>query len=398
MPKQAVELKGRCALSDVWLGRHASVAYPPELSALFSAERLKAAQDEIMSWNGYAPTPLRSLDDMAEAAGVGAVLYKDEAPRFGLGSFKALGGAYAVLRHVAAELTVKLEREVTPSEVRSGSLAQEAASITVATATDGNHGRSVAWGAQQAGCGCKIYIHAEVSKGREEAMAAYGADVIRIDGDYDESVRLAASEAETNGWQVISDTSYDGYMDVPRDVMAGYTVMVREIMEQAEALPSHVIIQAGVGGLAAAICAPFWAVMGENRPRLIITESEHAACILQSVRKGEASHVAIDHETIMAGLSCGEISLIAWEILSRGANAVATIGDGMVPPFMRHLAAQGIEAGECAVPGLITLMGITNQPDLAAKLGLDEKSRVLVFGCEGATDPDLYRSIINGAD
>lgn len=397
MTQTAEDLGKSCTLADHWLGIHAVSTFPPELADLFSATRMQDAQDEIMSWDGYAPTPLHSLGDMAEAAGVGEVLYKDEATRFGLGSFKALGGAYAVLRHVAAELTVSLGRPVTLAEVRSGALAGEAAAITVATATDGNHGRSVAWGAQQAGCGCKIYIHAEVSRGREAAMAAYGADVIRIEGDYDESVRLAASEADANGWQVISDTSYDGYTDVPRDVMAGYTVMVREVLDQAEAPPTHVIIQAGVGGLAAAICAAFWAELAENRPRFIITESEHAACILASVRKGEASHVSIDHETIMAGLSCGEISQIAWEILSRGANAVTTIGDVMVPPFMRHLAAQGIEAGECAVPGLITLMGISNQPELAAKLGLNEKARVLVFGCEGATDPDLYRSIINGA-
>ena len=384
------------AVTDYWIGEHRIAPWPDELDRFFPVADMLAAQNEIIQWDGYAPTALLNLDEIANTAKVGGVFYKDESTRFGLGSFKALGGAYAVLHYIAQKLSHETGREVTLAEVRKGEYAREAASITVATATDGNHGRSVAWGAKLAGCQCRIYIHAGVSAGREKAMAEFGADVIRIDGDYDASVRLAASEAAANRWQVISDTSYEGYMDVPRQVMAGYTVMVREILDQMETPPSHVIIQAGVGGLAASICAAFWAELGEQRPKFIITESEHAACILESMNKNAPSQVHVGEETIMAGLSCGEISLIAWEILSRGASAVTTLPDEMVAPAMRYMASKGIEAGECAVPGIITLLALSKDESLRKKTGLDETARILVFGCEGATDLELYQRIING--
>jgi diaminopropionate ammonia-lyase len=383
-------------LSASWVGEHAVSIYPDSLQKLFSQEIMQSAQAEIASWPGYAATPLRRLNDVAAAAGVANLSYKDESTRFGLGSFKALGGAYAVMKYLSGVLTERLGREVSMVEIRSGTLAAEAAKITVATATDGNHGRSVAWGAKQAGCQCRIYIHREVSKGREQAMSEFGATIVRIDGDYDASVRLAAKEAAKNGWQVISDTSYDGYLDVPRDVMAGYTVMVREILNGMDKPPTHVIIQAGVGGLAAAICAAFWSETGTSRPRFIITESDKAACIIESMRNGKPSNVAINEETVMAGLSCGEISLIAFDILSRGACASVTIGDEAVAPAMRLMAAKGIEAGECAVPGIITLLAIAKDQHLCDQLALNEHSSVLVFGCEGATDPELYASIIKG--
>jgi len=391
-------LKDAAVLSDHWIGEHVATSYPAELAEHLSPELLEVAQKEIASWPGYEPTPLRELTTFAQSLGVRQLLYKDESNRFGLGSFKALGGAYAVLRYVAETLTARLGVAVTPSAVRKGEFETEAASITVATATDGNHGRSVAWGAKLAGCVCKIYIHAQVSTGREQAMAAFGADVIRIDGDYDESVRLAAAESSKHGWQVISDTSYEGYQEVPSHVMAGYTLMVREILDQTDLPPTHVIVQAGVGGLAAAICAAFWVALGTDRPRFIVTESKHAACIISSARSGVATSVPIEKETIMAGLSCGEISMIAWEVLSRGVNAVATIGDEAVPAYMRELAKLGIEAGECAVPGIITLSAIVSQPELATSLKIDSTSRVLVFGCEGATDAELYQSIIAATD
>jgi diaminopropionate ammonia-lyase len=389
-------LKSASNITETWLGKHAAGLWPDAVETLFPAEIMQAAQKEIVSWDGYEPTALVELSAITRAAGVGRVSYKDESTRFGLGSFKALGGAYAVLHYISERLSAELGKSVALAEVRSGAYAAEAAEITVCTATDGNHGRSVAWGAKLAGCQCRIYIHAEVSRGREAAMAEFGADVIRIDGDYDESVRLAASEAADKGWQVISDTSYEGYMDIPRQVMAGYTIMVREILDQMEAPPTHVILQAGVGGLAASICAAFWTELGEDRPRVIITESERAACILESMKAGKASHVAIEEETIMAGLSCGEISLIAWEILSRGASAVTTLPDDAIPDAMRYLSGGGIEAGECAVPGIITLLALSKDKSLMRALQLDETASVLVFGCEGATDPDLYNAILRG--
>ncbi|MBX2835237.1 MAG: diaminopropionate ammonia-lyase [Gammaproteobacteria bacterium] len=367
---------------------------------LFPKPFLQAAQQEIQAWPNYAMTELVPLPLVASQANVDKVLFKDEGTRFGLGSFKALGGAYAVISWLAGELSDRLNTTVTMEEVRTGRYASEAASITVVSATDGNHGRSVAWGAQQAGCACQIYIHREVSDQRAQAVSDFGARVVRVDGDYDESVRRCAADAKVNEWQVISDTSYVGYTDVPRLVMAGYTTMVAEILDTVDTPPTHVLVQAGVGGLAAAICAAFVSELGAQAPRFIVVESEYADCVIRSLRQGSPQTVNVIHETIMAGLSCGEISLLAYEVLKECVSAVVTIPDTEVPNAMRLLAAghggsRSIEAGECAVPGLIALLAM-NEPGFRQRLSLDSTSRVLLFGCEGATDPVIYQRIISG--
>lgn len=377
---------------------------PEGVADILSEAAADAAWAEIASWPGYAPTPLRSLDVLAERLGIAALHYKDEAERFGLGSFKALGGSYAVLRH-AADWLAEWRPGEAPSlaSIREGAHAEALADLTVVTATDGNHGRSVAWGARMAGCRCRIYIHAGVSEGRREAMAALGAEVARIDGDYDTSVRLCAREAAANGWTIISDTSFEGYMEIPRTVMAGYTVMASEILDQldrtGEAPPTHVFVQAGVGGVAAAVCARFWQRLGPKRPRFVVVEPEQAACCFESALGDRPAAVAIEAETVMAGLSCGKVSLLAWEVLARGASDFLTIGDERVGPVMRLLAAGEagggpITAGESAVPGLIGLIGAAADETLARALGLAPESRVLVLGCEGATDPAIHRAMM----
>jgi diaminopropionate ammonia-lyase len=392
--------------------------YPPFLQELFSRRLVQDAQQEISRWDGYQSTPLHSLSPLAKALGIAELRYKDESSRFGLGSFKALGGAYAVLQTVGSILLPLSEKEKEESRGQGSplpptiSLAEllrtgrkdQAKKITVATATDGNHGRSVSWGASLTGCECIIYIHRHVSQCRKDAMAAFGATVVRVDGDYDESVRQCTRDAELHGWHVISDTSWQGYMDTPRFVMAGYTVLVREILEelkeQEQALPTHVFVQAGVGGLAGAISAALWQELGNTKPQIVIVETEHAPCLLESARTGNAATVPITKETLMAGLSCGRTSTIAWEILVRSASHFVTIPDRAVPAGMRLLASgqagPKIEAGECGVPGIIALAGAIGDPELKQKLGLDEHSRVLVFGCEGATDPEIYKRIISG--
>lgn len=374
--------------------------FPEELTAVLSAEIADAAAEEIADWPGYAPTPVRVLDRLAGDLGIAALHYKDEGERLGLGSFKALGGAYAVLRLASDRIEAATGTRPSPRDVRNGAFADRLTDLTVVTATDGNHGRSVAWGAQMAGCRCRIYIHADVSPGRQAAMEALGAEVVRIDGDYDASVRLCAQEAAAHDWQVVSDTSYPGYMDVPRFVMAGYSVLATEVLDQLDGTPpTHVFVQAGVGGLAAAVCARMWQRLGAARPRFVIVEPARAACLLASARADQASAVEIAEETVMAGLSCGETSLLAWEVLSRGAEHFLTIGEDEVAPVMRLLAAGEaggghIVAGESAVPGLIGLMGIAADPTLRAEIGLGKDSRVLVLGCEGATDPEIYRRLV----
>lgn len=370
---------------------------------VISRPDFERARAEISQWEGYAATPLLPLPGLARALGTDRIDYKDEGPRFGLGSFKALGGAYAGLRVLQRELGRRLGRPVPLDEIRSGALRQDCADITLTSATDGNHGRSLAWGCQRFGAPCRIYIHAEVSEGRERAMRALGADVIRIAGDYDASVALARTEAEANGWFVVSDTSWPGYSDPPRDVMAGYGVMVDESVSALAAAPTHVFLQGGVGGLAAAVAARLHQLYGQARPRVVVVEPEWAACLYASALAGRATTVPITRETIMAGLSCGEPSAMAWEVLDQEVADFLTIPDSLVAPTIRLLAnaALGdprVQAGESAVAGLAALIAAQQQPALADALGLGASSRVLIFGSEGVTDPAIFNAIMEGAD
>jgi len=368
---------------------------------ILSLEALNEATAEISTWPGYAPTPLVNLDNLAEALGISRIYYKHEADRFGIGSFKALGGAYAVLRLLKQQILAEKGVGATAAQIASGMFADVCAKYTVTCATDGNHGRSVAWGARTFGCKCVIYVHATVSRGRCDAIAAYGAEVRRVPGNYDDAVRQASRDAQTDGWQVVSDTSYEGYTDVPRDVMQGYGVMVEEALRQLPAgrSPTHVFVQGGVGGLAAAVCATLWEKLGARAPYTVLVEPDQAACLFRSAVAGDPViiHGALD--TVMAGLACGEVSLLAWEILKDGADAFMMIDDQAAIDAMR-LLANGMDnqtplvAGESAVAGLAGLIQACRHDDLRAKLGLNKDSVVLLFGTEGATDPELYEALV----
>ncbi len=368
---------------------------------VLTAESFATAHREITAWAGYAPTPLVSLSAIAGQIGVGELLYKDEGPRFGLGSFKALGGSYAALRVLQREISRRLGKDVTLADIRNGAYADACAAITLVSATDGNHGRSLAWGCKRFGVPCRIYIHAEVSEGRATAMCDLGAEVVRIDGDYDESVVLAKTEAEENGWFVVSDTSWPGYSLPPRDVMSGYGVMVQEICDVLDQAPTHVFLQGGVGGLAAGVIAALRQYWGEASPRPIIVEPELAACLFESAKTGAATKVDIAEETLMAGLSCGEPSGLAWQILAEEATDYLTIPEELVAPAVRLLAKPlgndtPIEAGESAVAGLAVLIAAMADPSLASKLGLTSASRVLLIGSEGVTDQAIFDMIMQG--
>lgn len=382
-------------------GRPQAGAYPENLKPILSLAAHAEAMDEIAQWPGYAPTPLVSLAGLARAAGLGAIHYKHEAGRFGLGSFKALGGAYAVLRLLKKEILARTGQQASSRDLLEGRFRELVADITVSCATDGNHGRSVAWGAQMFGCRCVIYIHATVSEGRRAAIARYGADVVRTAGNYDDAVRTAAADARAHGRFVVSDTSYPGYTDVPRDVMQGYSVMVEEALRQwpEAAPPSHVFIQGGVGGLAAAVCAHLWERLGKARGRFVVVEPDKAACLFESARAGHPVAVHGELDTLMAGLACGEVSLIAWEVLAAGAADFLTVPDDAAVSCMRLLADAPygdppLAAGESAVAGLAGLLMAAARPQLAATLGLGPDSRVLLIGSEGATDPELYAQLV----
>ena len=364
-------------------------------TVLLSDAGFQRARAEITAWDGYELTPLHDLPAFARQAGLEGILLKDEATRFGLGSFKALGGAYAVAWVLAAELA---RRGVAP-EARSADLARgvfrhATQGITVACATDGNHGRAVAWGAQRFHCNCVIFVHESVSQGRVDAIARYGAQVCRVPGTYDDAVREVARQADANGWFIVSDTSWDGYTDVPRQIMQGYRLMADEAADQWHGdRPTHVFVQGGVGGAAAAVSVQMRARF-QPPPALIVVEPDRAACLLASAELGQPASVPGNLDTLMAGLACGEPSVLAWQELNHAAAAFMAIPDAAAVACMRLLAGHGIVGGESGVAGLAGCLLAAADPAAREVLGLDASSRVLAFNTEGATDPALYDRLV----
>ena len=375
--------------------------YPHFLNQSLSLKDGEEAYNEITEWKKYNPTSLVSLKNMAASFGIENIYYKDESKRFNLGSFKALGGAYGVMQYLRNKIREKINADVSTEDIRCEKYIHLTQDLVVTTATDGNHGRSVAYGASLFGCKCKIFIHSEVSEGRKDAMEKFGAEVIRVKGNYDDSLRECINKAKKNHWQVISDTSYEGYTEYPRFIMAGYTVLAREIVNQLskKSIPTHIFLQAGVGGFAAAMCTIFLNEWGGQNIKIIVVEPNYAPCLIESAIDGEPKVFDIKKETIMTGLSCGEPSILAWEILSECTDLFMTISDDKIPELMRIMANGyendiGVEAGECSVSGLAALVALKDNKCLVNKLDINDKSRVLLIGTEGATDPDIYESII----
>ena len=369
--------------------------------AILNEAAFAEARRIISAWPGYAPTPLVALPGLAAETGVEAIHCKDEAGRFGLGSFKALGGAYAVARVILQEANAA-GTPLTMEDLLGGRSREAVRRLTGCCATDGNHGRSVAWGAQTFGCHCVIFIHATVSEARKRAIEAFGAEVRRTSGNYDDSVREAQATAQAEGWVVVSDTSYPGYTDIPRHVMQGYEVMAAEAFEGLDAPPTHVFLQTGVGGMAAAVAAQAKRRWGDGRPMIVLADPDRSACWLESFRAGQPTPVDGDLDTVMAGLACGAVSLLAWEILKDHGDAVVAISDNLAITMMRRLARPQsgdppLVAGESAVAGLAALVSAMEDRAAREALALTPQSRVLVFGTEGDTDPELYRKLV-GAD
>ncbi|WP_417257220.1 diaminopropionate ammonia-lyase [Celeribacter halophilus] len=380
---------------------NACAPYGAEQEAVLNDAAFALAQKTITAWPGYAPTPLHDLPALAREAGIASLRYKDESTRFGLGSFKALGGAYAVLRLLTREIAKRKGiAEPDVADILAGTHVDVLSQITVCCATDGNHGRSVAWGARTFGCNCVIFIHATVSEGRKAAIEAYGAEVRRCAGNYDESVRKADETAKTEGWFVVSDTSYPGYTETPKDVMQGYELMAAEAVDELPKPPTHVFIQTGVGGAAAAVAAHLRRRYGvDNAPRIILADPEESACWLESLRAGQPVAITGDLDTLMAGLACGEISLLAWDVLKPLAYAAVSVADSDAVAMMCRLADPlpgdpAIVAGESAVAGLAAFLALAGNSESAREVGLDVQSRVLVFGTEGDSDPEVYQNLV----
>ena len=374
--------------------------YGPELRRILSLEAHKTAMEIISAWPGYAITPLHTLNGVAKALGVASLHYKDEGFRFGLKSFKALGGAYALCLFLINEVKRQTGADkVTPEDLAQGEYKEILSGITVTATTDGNHGRSVAWGARTFGCKCVIYIPTNVTQGREDAIASYGAEVVRTGSTFDESLQHCIADAEKFDRFNISDTAYPGNMDVPRDVMQGYTVMTAEVLEQIPEPPTHVFVQGGCGGVASSVVGHLWETLGDKRPCYTLVEPIPSACGFESAKAGKPVVVEGDHETIMAGLAVGEISLHAWDILSAGCDFFITIPDEAAIATMRLLAEapygdDPVVGGESGVSGLAGFLVSAQDEAFRSAVGLDEKSRVLVYGTEGDTDPEMYLKIV----
>jgi diaminopropionate ammonia-lyase len=335
------------------------------------------AIQSISSWETYSPTPLLKLNKLNEVLKFKEIYYKDEDKRFNLKSFKALGGAFAVNK-----------------------ISNEKKDIIVATATAGNHGRSVAWGAQRLGLKCKIFISDNVSESRAIAMKNLDAEVIRVKGNYDDSLKECIKQSKKNNWEIIQDVSWKNYEKIPQLIMAGYTIMIKEIFDQIEDDSiTHVFLQAGVGGMAASMIAGF-AKFSKNVPKFIIVEPESADCVFRSIKNNKPTRVNIKKETLMGGMSCGDVSTVAWKILQNSANYCLTISDEAISSAVALLAEsrlsdQKIIAGECAVPGVIALISAFNNKDYLNKLELNSDSKILLFGCEGLTDKEMYQKLLN---
>ncbi|PDT16646.1 diaminopropionate ammonia-lyase [Rhizobium sp. J15] len=361
-----------------------------------------AAAEEVERYlafrEDHAVTPLVALPGLARDIGVGAIHVKDEGHRFGLGSFKALGGAYAVIRLVLEQARRKLGRDVDMAELHSEEVRAVAREMTVACATDGNHGRSVAQGAQFVGARAAIFVHAGVSDERVAAIARFGAEMIRVEGTYDDSVREAARIAEAKGWIIVSDTSWPGYERIPGLVMQGYTALIREALSQMPEPPTHVFIQSGVGGIAAAVAGHLAIALGERRPVFTVVDPARAACLFETARAGHPVTVAHGEPTVMAMLECYEPSLVAWRVLSRAADAFMTVEETEATAIMNRLARPvagdpAIVAGESGGVGLAAAIKAAADPASRAALAIGQGSRIFVVNTEGATDPGKYEEI-----
>ncbi len=342
-----------------------------------SANEIDNAYKSISKWEGYIPTPLILLNKLSKELNLKNIFYKDEHKRFDLKSFKALGGAYAV------EKITKGNRD-----------------IVVSTATAGNHGRSVAWGAKRLGLKCKIFISEFVSDVRGEAMSKLGADVIKVKGNYEKSLIECIRQSTENNWQIVQDVAWKDYMVIPKFTMAGYTVMMKEIIDQIDNEKiSHIILQAGVGGMAGAMVAGVARYL-KNLPEIIVVEPDSAACVMESIKTGKIEKIDIKRESLMGGMSCGEVSLVPWEILKNSIKHCISLPDDDIAKTMKLLgnasfSDEKIIAGENSAPGVISLITICEDEKLKESLKLNKDSNILLIGCEGDTDQAMYQKLIN---
>lgn len=374
--------------------------FTAETSPLFSREEAQKARAFHKQLEGYEPTPLCSLDAFARLIGVKKVLVKDESKRFGLNAFKMLGGAYAIARLLCEKYQIDIN-DFTFDAFK----AMKTEKMTFATTTDGNHGRGVAWAAQQLGQNAVIYMPKGSAQERVDHILRLGAECIVTDMNYDDTVRLTMKKAQELGWQVVQDTSWEGYTKIPTWIMQGYATMADEAAEQIAALgtkPTHVLLQAGVGAMAAGVLGYLVDVYGARNLHSVTVEPELADCVYRSGVKGELVNVGGDMATIMAGLACGETNPLGWPLLKSCTTQFVSCQDSVAALGMRVLGNPlgddpRIISGESGAVGVGLLAAVHYHPQreqLMAKLGLNADSVVLAISTEGDTDVKHYREVV----
>ncbi len=377
----------------------------PEFLSMKATEPVRHLHQSV---EGYQETPLAELKHLAEKLGVRGIYVKDESYRFGLNAFKGLGGIYALTCVICEKLGLDIRR-IGFSDLQKPELKEKIAELVFVTATDGNHGKGVAWAAGKLGCKAHVYMPKGSSEHRAQAIRDAGrAEAVITDMGYDDTVRFARRMSEEHGWTLIQDTSWPGYEKVPSWIIQGYTTMVYEAVNQLKALgaesPTHVFLQAGVGAMAGGVTGFLMNYYEGKRPRIIIVEPNQAACIYQSGETGDGTpHPATGNGiTIMAGLNCGEPCTVTWPILRDFAQGFFSCEDAVAEEGMRCLAAP--EGGDPKVisgeSGAVT-MGVVKKlleqealVQVKEEIGLDEHSVILMFNTEGDTDPDSYRRIV----
>lgn len=358
------------------------------------------------SFKQYSETPLVELDNLARLLEVEDIFLKDESYRFGLNAFKVLGGSYAIGNYIAKKLNKSID-DLPYEKMISEEVKKELGDITFITATDGNHGKGVAWTANQLGQKSIVYMPKGSSKERLDAIKAFGADASIKDMNYDECVRLANKEAEENGYVMVQDTAWEGYEDIPTWIIQGYTTLAYEANSSLKDLnrkPTHIFLQAGVGSFAAAVTGYFASLYKENKPIITIVEPDKADCLYRTAKANDGTlhFVTGDMDTIMNGLACGEPCTVAWEVLSTYVDFFMSVSDNVSAHGMRVLGNplgddKKVVSGESGAVTLGVVSKILSDNgfgDIKKTLGLDENSVILLISTEGDTDFKHYREVV----
>ncbi len=373
--------------------------------SFFNVEEAGKARKFHNTFSMYQETPLVSLQNLAEKLQVKSIYLKDESKRFGLNAFKVLGASYAIANEIGRRIGKEIT-ELSAERILSKETKEKIGDITFVTATDGNHGRGVAWTANKLGQKAVVYMPKGSALERLENIRAEGAEAEITDMNYDDAVRLAQKMAEEKGWIVVQDTAWEGYEDIPRWIMQGYTTMGHEIMEQIPEKPTHIFLQAGVGSMAGAMTGFFSNFYKEDKPIIVIVEPAKADCLFQTAKAddGKLHTVTGDMDTIMAGLACGEPCTIGWDVLKGYADAFIRCPEYAAADGMRILASPvkgdtAVTAGESGAAAFGCMANILMDADLAEwkkLLKLDGNAKILCISTEGDTDQKNYQDVVWG--